>query len=137
MFSKSPAFLQAKSLFALRLVAAVVLVLHGYPKLFGGIDGFSGMLQMMNFPLPMLMAYIVALLEFVGGLMLLAGLFTRYVAALVAVQFVVILIFVKKFAFPQSDTDLLILGIAIALACMGAGAWSADAKFLPEKKSNS
>jgi putative oxidoreductase len=134
MFKVSPALYQAKALFILRLVLAIVLVMHGYPKLFGGVDMFSGMLQMMGFPLPTLMATIVALLEFVGGLMILFGLFTRHVSALVAAQFVVILLFVKKFAFPASDLDLVILGVALALALLGAGAWSVDARFIEKKK---
>ena len=125
---------KTKSLLILRIVLAVVLVMHGYPKLFGGIEMFTGMLQSLQFPLPVVFAWVVALLEFVGGLALLAGLFTRYVASLVAVQFIVILIFVKKFAFPASDLDLLILGVALALALMGAGAWSLDAAFNLEKK---
>jgi len=136
MFFKkmTPAFCQAKSLFVLRLVLAIVLVMHGYPKLFGGVDMFAGMLTNLNFPLPVLMAWVVALLEFVGGLALLVGLFTRYVASLVAIQFVIILLFVKKFAFPASDVDLLILGIAVALALLGAGAWSVDASYMEKKK---
>ena len=132
--SLTPAMCKTKSLLILRIVLAVVLVMHGYPKLFGGIEMFTGMLQSLQFPLPVVFAWVVALLEFVGGLALLAGLFTRYVASLVAVQFIVILIFVKKFAFPASDLDLLILGVALALALMGAGAWSLDAAFNLEKK---
>lgn len=117
-----------KALLVLRIALAVVLVLHGYGKLFGGMDGFTGMLDKMGFPLPVVMAWIVALLEFFGGLAIAVGLFTKYVSYLVIVQFAVILIIVKKLSFPSSDTDLLVFAAAIVLALLGAGSWSLDAK---------
>jgi putative oxidoreductase len=114
----------------LRLVLAAVLVMHGYQKLFGGMPMFVGFLDKLQFPMPEVLAWIVALLEFVGGIAIAAGVYTRYVAAAVAVQFAVILLVVKKLAFPSSDTDLLVFGIAMALAMVGAGSLSCDAKFM-------
>ena len=113
---------------AIRIALAVVLVLHGYQKLAGGMEMFTGMLDKLGFPLPALMAWIVALLEFFGGLAIAIGLWTRDVAALVTIQFVVILLFVKKFAFPASDVDLIIFAAALALTLVGAGSMSVDAK---------
>ena len=113
---------------AIRIALAVVLVLHGYQKLAGGMEMFTGMLTKLGFPAPVLMAWIVALLEFVGGLAIAIGLWTRDVAALVTIQFVVILLFVKKFAFPASDVDLIIFAVALALTLVGAGSMSVDAK---------
>lgn len=120
---------------AIRIALAVVLVLHGYQKLAGGMEMFTGMLDKLGFPLPALMAWIVALLEFFGGLAIAIGLWTRDVAALVAIQFAVILLFVKNVfvfgsanGFPGADIDLVIFGAAIALALAGAGRISLDAK---------
>lgn len=117
----------------LRLAAALVLVLHGYGKLFGGIPAFTGMLTGLGFPLPDLLAWVVAILEFFGGIALALGLFTRNIAWLLVVQFAIILLFVKKFAFPASDTDVLILATALALALAGPGMWSLDAKLFKRK----
>lgn len=118
--------------FAIRIALAIVLVLHGYDKLFGatGIDGFTGFLTSQGFPAAAFFAWVVALLEFFGGIAIGIGLWTRYVGALVAIEFAVILLFVKKLAFPLSDTDLLAFGIAIALILVGSGGWSCDAKMM-------
>lgn len=133
MFDKSKSSDQAW--LVIRIVLAVVLVIHGYGKVFGGVPMFTGMLTKMGVPMPGLMAWVVALLELVGGLMIALGLYTRYVAGLLIVQFAVILVIVKKFGFPASDTDLLIFGSSIALALVGAGALSLDAKMASKKAS--
>jgi putative oxidoreductase len=112
----------------IRVALAVVLVMHGYQKLNGGMDMFTGMLTKMSFPAPVLMAWIVALLEFFGGIALAVGLCTRDFAALVTIQFAVILLFVKKLGFPASDVDLVIFACALALALVGPGKFSLDAK---------
>jgi putative oxidoreductase len=118
------------ALVALRVGLGVVLVIHGYAKLFGtgGVEGFSGMLENLRFPAPLFFAYVVSLLEFVGGIMLIIGLWTKVVASLVLVQFLVILLYVKKLAFPQSDSDLLIFAMALSLVLTGAGMYSVDGK---------
>lgn len=112
----------------LRLAAGIVLILHGYGKLFGGLAAFMGMLTKIGFPLPSALAWAVAILEFFGGIAILLGWWTRRVAWLLVAEFVIIILFVKKFAFPLADTDLLMLGIALTLALMGAGSMSLDAK---------
>ena len=113
---------------AIRLALALVLVMHGWQKLAGGMDGFIAMLDKLSFPMPVVLAWLVALLEFFGGIAIAIGLCTRDVAAMVTIQFAIILIFVKKFAFPMSDTDILVFGAALALALVGAGGMSVDAK---------
>ncbi len=56
---------------ALRIALASVFIYHGAQK-FAGLEGFA---QMMN--LPYAVALLVALAEFVGGALILAGGFTR------------------------------------------------------------
>lgn len=115
----------------LRLALGVILIHHGWPKLFGpqpGLKGFSGWLGSVGFPVPMFWAAIVALLEVFGGIALILGFATRWVSLLVALQFVVILIFVKKgAAWKEKEFDLLILGAALALMLLGSGAYNAGA----------
>ena len=121
-----------QAMLALRIVLAIVLVMHGYDKLFGatGIDGFTGFLTTLGFPAAAFFAWVASLLEFFGGIAIAVGLWTRYVSGLVAIQFAIILLFVKKLAFPASDLDLVIFGAALALALVGSGAWSCDAKMM-------
>ena len=111
--------------FLLRLALGVVLVYHGRPKLFGpepGLKGFSGWLGSLGFPVPMFWALVVAVVEFFGGLGLIAGLATRWIALFVAIQFLAILIFVKKgSAWKDMELDLLIFASSVALMILGSG----------------
>ncbi|HWQ99561.1 MAG TPA: DoxX family protein [Candidatus Methylomirabilis sp.] len=123
----------------LRLALAFILVFHGYGKLFGtapGMEGFIGFVTKLGFPLPVVMAYAVAILEFFGGLAIAAGVFTKYVSWLVTIQFAIILLYVKKLAFPGADVDLLVFAIALALALGGSGGYSCDAKMAMKKAKN-
>ena len=74
---------------------------------------------------------VVALLEFVGGLFVLAGLFTQLVSLFVALEFLIILLKLKRgssFAGGY-EFDLLILASALSLATLGSGAFSLDQFF--------
>ncbi len=65
-------------LLVMRIMLAVVFIYHGAPKLFGGLEGFAGYLGSMGVPAPKLSAFLAAISEFGGGLVLLAGIGFRY-----------------------------------------------------------
>ena len=73
---------------ALRIATGLLLVPHGAQKLFGLFGGYgltaTGQFFATKLGLPASFALLAGLIEFVGGLMLAAGLLTRPVAALVA-----------------------------------------------------
>ncbi len=118
----------------IRVTAGLILVPHGYDKLanrtFDQIAaGFAKMGIEPAYPL----AVYITLLEFVGGLMLACGLFTRVVATLVAGFMAVAVVQVhwpngffwiaKGYEYP------LFWGlVCIALAIRGGGPLSLDAK---------
>ena len=123
-------------LLALRIGVGSIFIMHGYGKLFGGAPGmdmFTGMIGGLGFPLPALFAYAAALTEFVGGIAILLGLFTSVAAALGAIVMLVAMFLVKKFAFPASDVDLVLLTSLIALGCLGAGRYSLASVFKMKK----
>jgi putative oxidoreductase len=64
----------------LRLALASTFLVHGSGKLFGGIEGFAGGLAKMGVPAPGMMAWVAALAEFGGGVLLVLGLGTRLAA---------------------------------------------------------
>jgi putative oxidoreductase len=65
-------------LLVIRIMLAVVFIYHGGQKLFGGLDGFAGHLGNMGVPAPQVAAFLAALSEFGGGLVLLAGVAFRW-----------------------------------------------------------
>jgi len=118
-------------LLILRVVVGCVFVIHGAQKLFVmGLPGFAGMLTQMGVPLPNVAAVVVALVEFVGGALLVLGLFTRPAAALIAVDMLVAVLKVhlpNGFFLPRGyEYALTQLVVNLALAFLGAGAWSVD-----------
>src|SRR5438270_7135094 len=78
---------QSCGLAVLRIAVGAVILTHGYQKVFhmhlGGVAGFFGHL---GIPLPTLSAIVVMAVEFVGGVLLITGLATRILAALIAVD---------------------------------------------------
>ena len=117
-------------LLVLRVVLGVILVVHGWPKLRGlkqTAVAFGGM----GFKPGMFWATIIMLLEFFGGLLLILGFFTQVVAFFVAIEFVVILLKVKRKAplVGGFELDLLIFAAALALLTLGAGRISLDSVF--------
>ncbi len=120
---------------ALRLALAAVFLAHGWRKIRNlreAAQGFSAM----GFRPGAFWGTAVGLLEFFGGgVGFLLGIFTQYIAILLAAQFVVIIIW--KIARRQPfmiaagawELDLVILGALLVLIANGGGAYSLDRIF--------
>jgi len=81
-------------LLVLRLVTGAIFAGHGVQKLFGwfggpGLRGFAGMLEQAKVRHNRFWAVVVALVETLGGLLLMAGLLTPFAAAALAVDMLV------------------------------------------------
>jgi putative oxidoreductase len=117
---------------ALRLAVGVVFTYHGWLKL-DDVSGFAGFVDSLGIPAPTFMAYVVTYLELLGGIALIIGLATRYVAALFAIEMVFTTLLVKldvgliASEGVGAELDILILAIALSLVLTGAGRWSVDA----------
>ncbi|TAH39723.1 MAG: DoxX family protein [Planctomycetota bacterium] len=115
-------------LLVLRLVFGLGMAYHGFSKVFGGMDQFTGHLQGENFPLPQLFAWVGALAELLGGACVALGLMTRVAALLPAFNMVVALLWVhwgQPFAGGW-ELPVLYLGGFIAIALLGPGKASLD-----------
>jgi putative oxidoreductase len=123
-----------RAMLVLRVVLGVIFIAHGYQKVFTyGFSGVTTSMAQTGIPLPSLVAPIISILELVGGIALLFGAFTRVVAILIACEMLGAIIFVhakagffnpKGFEYPLSN-----LAMLVAVALIGAGAYSIDAMF--------
>jgi len=122
--------LQPLALVALRLIVGVVMVTHGYGKVFhGGLA--QHVHRVSSLGLPGWLAYPSAFAEFVGGILLNVGLFTRFAALLVLIDMAVAIWKVHwqngMFGKGGYEFPLTLATIAFALILFGAGPISLDA----------
>jgi putative oxidoreductase len=122
----------------LRILVGVIFLLHGLPK-WQGLDGFSGFLGNLGIPLPGVFAFLIALLETGGGLLLIIGLGTRWVAWLFVIEMIMTTLLVKVnvgFISPTAtpgvgaELDLLLMASAFVLAVLGSGPLSVEQNVL-------
>src|SRR5882724_10363554 len=76
----------------IRLMAGGSLAYHGYQILFGNIEGAARFFESVGFEQGMRWAYIVGVLELVGGLCLALGLLTRIAAGSTLVFLIVAIV---------------------------------------------
>src|SRR2546422_7918356 len=124
------------ALLILRFGLGITLIVHGYPKFAGaGPVAFARYLRVHHFPAPLFSAWFMALVEFVGGIAILAGFQTTYVGYLAAFERLMIAWRLKMaagVAFIAArgvgwEFDFLLLCMAVAVAFLGAGAVTLEA----------
>ncbi|HEY2230842.1 MAG TPA: DoxX family protein [Xanthobacteraceae bacterium] len=114
-----------------RFSLGVFLIPHGYTKLFQD-DAIAASRNFVNFGWshPLAWAYFIGALEFFGGIMLAVGLFTRIVAAAIAIETAVIsfglLWPVWGWAKHGMEYALLMGILALAILFRGGGRYSVD-----------
>jgi putative oxidoreductase len=112
----------------LRIVIGIVFFTHGYMKLFKmGIGGTVGFFTHLGIPLPTVMAWVVCLVEVLGGLALILGILTPFVGAALAIDMLGVIYFAKDVTGglmgPKGyELELTLLAAAVAVALTGPGA---------------
>lgn len=117
-----------------RVTAGLMLIPHGWAKVMNlGVDRVATSLGNYGVPSPKPFAIIIMVLETIGGIMIALGLFTRIVAAMLVVEFLVI-IFVahwpKGYAVGAGGIEYPLMWGLLLLAVLlrGGGPWSVDRK---------
>jgi putative oxidoreductase len=120
--------LQPLGLLVLRLALGAVMIAHGYPKVFGGMNHFSGMVASLG--IPGWMAYLSAAAEFGGGILIIVGFLTRFAALAILIDMLVAIAKVHwKHGFVAEGNyqfPLALAAIAFSLIFSGAGPIAVD-----------
>jgi len=130
------------SLTLLRIVLGIIFIYHGYAKLFmkGALPTTAQFFAAVGIPLANQAAVLVAFAEFVGGLLLIFGLLTRWTSVVLIIEMLVALfkVHLKQgfFISPPAygyEFVLLILAVLVVLLVNGPGALALGKK-LKDKK---
>jgi putative oxidoreductase len=126
--------------FVLRAGLGGILLIHGLQKLFGwvggaGMTGFIGFLAKFGYPMPELLGWYIALLETLGGILLIIGLWVRPVALLLVLFMIAGVHYTAStgahwFIWFRGGLEfaLLIGLVSFYIMVNGAGPWSLDKK---------
>ena len=122
-------------LLIIRVTIGVIMVAHGFQKLFlqGPENVGMAFAKMSSLPAPEIMAWIAIIVELLGGLALIVGIGTRIAAAAVAVVMAgaLVTVHLKNGFFAMDggiEYTLMLTAVGVALAVTGAGRLSLDAK---------
>lgn len=118
-----------------RILVAALFVISGYGKI-GGFDGISGYIASKGLPMPQVLAALTIALELGGGILLIAGFKTRWVALafflwLIPTTFIFHQFWGIDAAQVQNQMNnflknVSIMGAMLLLFAFGPGAYSVD-----------
>ncbi|MDX1641720.1 MAG: DoxX family protein [Balneolaceae bacterium] len=116
------------ALLLLRLGIGIIFIVAGWGKL-TGIEGVQGFFGDIGIPLPGIMAWVVAIVEFFGGIMVVLGAYAKIPYLLLAIIMVVAIFTVKiDQGFGATRLELMLLLASLALFLTGSGQHSVDHK---------
>ena len=107
----------------------LVFIVHGYMKLFGGIEGTASFFTSLGIPLASIFAYVVGIVEFFGGILLVLGILTSLTSILLIIDMVVATLLVhlpKGFVVSNGGAEFVLTLIAglTTLLILGPGKFS-------------
>ncbi|WP_423747310.1 DoxX family protein (plasmid) [Haladaptatus sp. SPP-AMP-3] len=127
----------------IRLAVGSIMIVHGTGKLFSvgpaamSIHQFTGFLASLGVPAPSIAAWVVALIELVGGLCILVGFLTRFAAFVVGIDMLAATLLVHlPEGFSDSELTIVLCLVSLALISFGAGKLSID-EFVVDDRPNS
>ena len=118
------------ALLLLRIGVGVIFIVAGWGKI-TGMEGTQNFFGNIGIPLPELMAWVVALIEFLGGILILIGYKVQIPAILLAIIMLVAILLVKLSGdniFRGLRLELMLMLTSLAVAMLGTGKYSLDIK---------
>lgn len=115
----------------LRIVLGIAFVVHGWLK-WQDIAGIQGFFGNVGIPAPGIMAYVVATVELLGGLFLIAGFLTQISSILLFLVMIGAIVYVRiNSPFIEGggiswEKEAVFAAAALCLFLAGPGAWSVD-----------
>jgi len=115
----------------LRVGVGLIFLFHGWDKLHG-ISGVGAFFGSVGIPFPHAAAWLVACIEFFGGLLVVLGVYTRVFTSLMVIIMLVVITVVKwsKGLHHGYELEFLLLLSSFSLVLLGDGPFSLG-KFLP------
>ena len=112
----------------LRIAMGLVFATHGYAKFAAGLGRASAFFAKVSIPLPELMGPVIAVLELIGGILLVLGWATRWLGLLFAIEMLVATFWVQMPAkgWNGSELEWMLLASGITLFFAGAGKLAID-----------
>ena len=113
-----------------RLAAGWGMLVHGWLKIMGGTEKAAGAFASMQFSNPTMLAVVSTWLEFLGGLFVILGLFTRFWAAALAIElgYIFLVYWGNGFSWLNRGYEYVLLwgAVYLAIALRGGGPYSLD-----------
>ncbi|HUD03965.1 MAG TPA: DoxX family protein [Candidatus Paceibacterota bacterium] len=115
------------ALFLIRIGLGTIFISEGWQK-FSAMTGTIAFFHHLGFPA--FLAYFVATVELVGGILVLLGIWTQWAAVFLAAVMFVVIVYVKgSKGFFGSEFELSLFLSAVAIALAGAGTYTAKSLF--------
>ena len=130
------------ALVPLRVAIGITFVMHGYQKLFElGHSGTAEILHWVGIPFASFFALVLMVVEPLGGLAILLGVFARWAALALAIEMTVAIFTARLrggFFTPTGyEFEMVLLGACLTIAAIGSGALSLDRRWAPGRTETS
>ena len=121
---------------AVRVVMGLIFVNAGWNKVAAGFGVVASNFAKIGMPMPGLTGPFIALLELIGGTLLVVGLASRWAGLLFALEFIVAAFVVKlpTVGFAGARLDLMLFASGVLLFFAGAGRLSIDEVWLERRR---
>jgi putative oxidoreductase len=113
----------------MRLAVGGVFLQHGLTKFHNGVPAVAGFLGGIGFPLAAAWAVVLIVVETIGAICVLLGVFTRAWAACMAVEMVVAILLVRVPHGGNIELEGLLFAGAVTLVALGDGPVSVALRF--------